>query len=95
MVGISPVLNKAIFQNTAKRGEGQGEERKGWEGEHLGIDRSSVSQGVVENRKNWRKLIANLRIGKSDRVVENEWGGMKKSDCNVIYSAVKTLAGRD
>ena len=60
-VSRSSGLAKTILQGTVKRGRRQGRQRKRWEDnirEWTGLE-FGKSQKAVENRKNWRKLVAN------------------------------------
>ena len=59
-VSYSSGLAKTILQGTVKGGRRQGRQRKRWEDnirEWTGLE-FAKSQGSVENRENWRKLVA-------------------------------------
>ena len=57
-------LTKTILQGTVKGGRRQGRQRKRWEDnirEWTGLE-FAKSQGAVENREKWRKLVAKLSV---------------------------------
>ena len=63
-VSRSSGLAKTILQSTVKGGWRQGSQRKSWEDnikEWTGLEFGS-SQRVVENRENWRKLVAKSSV---------------------------------
>ena len=56
--------NEAILQGTEKGGKRQGRQRKRWEDnvrEWTGLE-FGRSQRAVENRENWRKLVAKSSV---------------------------------
>ena len=57
------VLTKTILQGTEKGGSRQGRQRKRWEDirEWTGLE-FARSQGAVENREEWRKLVAKSSV---------------------------------
>ena len=63
-VSRSPGLGKTILQGTVKGGRRQGRQRKRWEDnirERTGLE-FAKSQRSVENRENWRKLVAKSSV---------------------------------
>ena len=58
-VSRSSGLAKTILQDTVKGGRRQGRQRKRWEWTGLEFGRS---QRAVENRENWRKLVAKSSV---------------------------------
>ncbi|WP_419627766.1 hypothetical protein, partial [Thiolapillus sp.] len=63
-VSRSSGLAKTILQGIVKRGRRQGRERKTWEDnirEWTGLE-SGKSQRAVENREQWRKLVAKSSV---------------------------------
>ena len=63
-VSRSSDLDKTILQGTVKGGERQGRQRKRWEDsmqEWTGLE-FGMSQRAVENREQWRKLVAKASV---------------------------------
>ena len=63
-VSRSSGLAKTILQVTVKGGRRQGRQKKRWEDnirEWTGLE-FGKSQGTVENREKWRKLVAKLSV---------------------------------
>ena len=63
-VSRSSGLAKTILQGTVKEGRRQGRQRKRWEDnirEWTGLE-FGKSQGAVENREKWRKLVAKSSV---------------------------------
>ena len=63
-VSCSSGLAKTTLQGTVKGGRRQGRQRKRWEdniGEWTGLE-FATPQKVVENRENWRKLVAKSSV---------------------------------
>ena len=87
-VSRSSGLVKTVLQGTVKRGRRQGRQRKRWEDnirEWTGLE-FAKSQGAMENRKKWRKLVAKSSL--VPQVLEGSGEQRKKWKKLVVKSSV-------